>query len=190
MGRLSRAVEVAPSIRWRLAQIVSMTIYPRAFARFGRASVLVRPLVLRGVSRISIGNGCAIYEGAWLACEEGGGPLEIGDETYLGHGVHLHADSPLRIGRRCVLADGVFIATTDHVRGDRSHSRATGPVQIGDDVFIGQRAVVLGGVTIGDGATVGAHAVVTRDVPAGGTVVGVPARPVPRGEPDAPGAGS
>jgi acetyltransferase-like isoleucine patch superfamily enzyme len=52
----------------------------------------------------------------------------------------------------------------------------TGPIQIGDGCFIGQRAVVLGGVTIGDGAAIGAGAVVTKDVPAGATAAGVPAR--------------
>ncbi len=56
----------------------------------------------------------------------------------------------------------------------------TGPITIGDRVFLGQRCVVLGGVTIGDGATVGAHAVVTKDVAPGQTVVGIPARPVGR----------
>ena len=68
-----------------------------------------------------------------------------------------------------MLADGVYIGSADHgprPTGHRAHG--TGPVTIGDGVFLGQRAVVLGGVTIGDGATVGAGAVVTRDVAAGG----------------------
>jgi serine O-acetyltransferase len=47
---------------------------------------------------------------------------------------------------------------------------------IGDDVFIGAGAKVLGAVTIGDGARIGANAVVVNDVPAGATAVGVPAR--------------
>jgi maltose O-acetyltransferase len=42
---------------------------------------------------------------------------------------------------------------------------------------IGSGAVILGGVTVGAGALVGAGAVVTRDVAAGATVTGVPARP-------------
>lgn len=50
---------------------------------------------------------------------------------------------------------------------------------IGRDVRIGTGAKVLGPVTIGDRATIGANAVVVRDVPAGATVVGVPARQVP-----------
>ena len=51
-----------------------------------------------------------------------------------------------------------------------------GRIQIGNDVWIGARAIILDGVTIGDGAIVGAGAVVTRDVPAYAVVGGVPAK--------------
>ena len=47
---------------------------------------------------------------------------------------------------------------------------------IGNDVWIGSRAIILQGVTIGDGAIIGAGAVVTRDVPENTIVFGVPAR--------------
>ena len=153
-------------------------LYRRAFGSLGPGSVIVRPHRLQGVDRIHIGAGCSIFEGAWLAAEPGGGPLRIGSHTYLGHGVHVHAIDPVTIGSDCVLADGVFVATSDHDTTDRHAVHGTGSIKIGDRVFIGQRAVVLGGVTIGDGATIGAHAVVTRDVAPGQTVVGIPARPV------------
>jgi serine O-acetyltransferase len=52
--------------------------------------------------------------------------------------------------------------------------------ELGDDVFIGAGAKILGAVRIGDGARVGANAVVVDDVPPSTTVVGVPARPVQR----------
>jgi maltose O-acetyltransferase len=54
------------------------------------------------------------------------------------------------------------------------------PITIGDDVWIGARAVVLPGVTIGRGAVVGAGAVVSRDVGVGEVVGGVPARLIRR----------
>ena len=58
-----------------------------------------------------------------------------------------------------------------------------GGVLLGEGCLVGSGAQVLQYRSVGAGATVGAGAVVTRDVPAGATVVGVPARPVPtRGE--------
>lgn len=50
------------------------------------------------------------------------------------------------------------------------------PVKVGNDVWIGCRAVIMGGVTIGDGAIVAAGAVVTKDVPPYAIVGGVPAK--------------
>ncbi len=176
MDVASRVVESPRSLRWHRARIASVVLYPRAFASFGHGSVMVKPQRLQGVARIHIGDRCAIYEGAWLACEPDGGPITIGNDTYMGQGVHLHAIDPITIGAHCMLADGVYIGSADHDRRDRSTSHGTGPVEIGRNVFLGQRSVILGGVTIGDGATVGAHAVVTRDVPAGAVVGGVPAR--------------
>jgi acetyltransferase-like isoleucine patch superfamily enzyme len=49
---------------------------------------------------------------------------------------------------------------------------------IGHDVWIGRRAIIMGRLTIGTGAIIGADAVVTRDVEPYSIVVGVPARPV------------
>lgn len=51
---------------------------------------------------------------------------------------------------------------------------------LGDGVFVGAGARILGGITLGDGSLVGANAVVIDDVPAGATVAGVPARVVRR----------
>ena len=63
--------------------------------------------------------------------------------------------------------------------------------EIGDDVFIGAGAKIIGPVKIGDGARIGANAVVVHDVPPHTTVVGIPAKPVTRARagadaPDAP----
>jgi serine O-acetyltransferase len=60
---------------------------------------------------------------------------------------------------------------------------------LGDEVFIGAGARVLGGITLGDGCKVGANAVVIDDVPAGATAVGVPARILREARPQVVGVG-
>jgi acetyltransferase-like isoleucine patch superfamily enzyme len=107
----------------------------------------------------SIGARCKISSHSFV-CEG----VTIEDEVFVGHGVIFTNDLFPRAtsgsGELQTEADWQVIATL--VR-----SRAS----------IGSGATILCGITIGEGAMVGAGSVVTKDVPAGVTVVGVPARP-------------
>jgi len=110
---------------------------------------------------------------------------DYGYNISLGKGVFLNFNCVIldvvkvTIGDRTQIGPGVQILTADHPR-DPAQRRAGlefgRPVTIGADVWIGGSAIVLPGISVGDGAIVGAGAVVTRDVPAGATVVGNPAR--------------
>jgi serine O-acetyltransferase len=76
-------------------------------------------------------------------------------------------NTSVRGGANVVLEGGVTIGAEK----DRS------PV-LGDNVFLGAGARIIGGVRVGSGARIGANAVVVKDVPDGATAVGVPARVV------------
>lgn len=105
--------------------------------------------------------------------------LHFGPGVYLNAGCVILDAGAVRIGARTMLGPGVQILTPEHhhAPGPRSAGQEVArPVTLGEDVWIGGGAILMGGVTIGDGAIVGAGSVVTRDVPAGGKVVGVPAR--------------
>ncbi|WP_454685277.1 sugar O-acetyltransferase [Ancylobacter moscoviensis] len=112
---------------------------------------------------------------------------DYGFNIHLGSGVFLNFDcvvldvARVTIGDGTEIGPGVHIYTADHPRDPevrRSGLEYGRPVHIGRNVWIGGKAIILPGVTIGDDALVGAGAVVTRDVPAGATVVGNPARVV------------
>jgi len=83
------------------------------------------------------------------------------------------------VGARTQIGPAVQIYTADHPRDPslrRTGAECGRPIRIGQDVWIGGGAIILPGVTIGDNAVIGAGSVVTRDVPAGSTARGNPAR--------------
>jgi serine O-acetyltransferase len=93
----------------------------------------------------------------------------IGEGFYIGHFGGIVVNGLSAIGRNCNISHGVTIGQVN--RGNRA-----GIPTIGDNVYIGPGAKILGGIRVGDGAAIGANCVVIRDVPENGVVVGIPGR--------------
>lgn len=106
--------------------------------------------------------------------------IHIGSRVFLNFNCVLLDVTPIRIGDGTQIGPGVHIYAADHPRDPairRNGLEYGRPVTIGTNVWVGGGALILPGVTIGNDAIIGAGSVVTRDVPAGLTVVGNPARP-------------
>ena len=136
-------------------------------------------------ARIVLGDGCRIGDGTRIVAQAGA--IEIGARAVLGERCTLVAHSGVSIGADAQLGHGSVIVDFDHVFEDverpiRVQPLESTPVAIGDGARVGLGASILRGVSVGAGAIVDPRAVVTRDVPAGGHVGGVPAKPlVPAG---------
>jgi acetyltransferase-like isoleucine patch superfamily enzyme len=90
--------------------------------------------------------------------------LSIGKGTYLNRNVHIVAAESVQIGCFVQIGWDVVIMDTD-LHGHSGQPAGTKPVVIGDEVWIGCRALVLKGVHVGNGAIIAAGAIVTKDVP-------------------------
>lgn len=105
--------------------------------------------------------------------------ISIGEGAFLNVNCVVLDVVKVTIGRGAQIGSAVQILTADHPRNAAQRARMLEfgrPIMIGANVWIGSGAIILPGVTIGDDAVVGAGSVVTRDVPAGATVAGNPAR--------------
>ncbi len=93
----------------------------------------------------------------------------IGRRVFIDHGMGIVIGETAEVGDDTTLYHGVTLGGTSWNKGKRHPT-------LGRNVVVGAGAKILGPITVGDGAKVGSNAVVVRDVPAGATAVGIPAR--------------
>ena len=124
----------------------------------------------------------AVGEGAFIRppfhCDYGYN-IRIGRGVFMNFGCVILDVVEVEIGDMTQIGPGVQILTADHPRDPalRAQGLEFGrPIRIGRNVWIGGGALIVPGVTIGDDALIGAGSIVTRNVPAGATVAGNPAR--------------
>lgn len=128
---------------------------------------------------ITVGAGSELLKGSVLKAY--GGEINIGKKTYVGEYVVIYGHGNVWIGDNVLIAMQAIIVSSNHdIPSKHTLIRSQGdillPVHIGNDVWIGAGAKILGNVNIGDGCVVGAGAVVTKDLPPYAIAVGVPAK--------------
>jgi lipopolysaccharide O-acetyltransferase len=144
---------------------------------------------LHGGRAISVGNGFHAGRGLWMEavfCHQGSKyspKIKIGDNVALSDWVHIGAIGELLIGNDVLIGSKVLV--TDHNHGDSSDHQL-GPkippskwplrykqTRIGNNVWIGDNALILAGSDIGSNVIIGAGAVINTIIPSGSVVVGV-----------------
>jgi acetyltransferase-like isoleucine patch superfamily enzyme len=109
---------------------------------------------------VTVGSSCKVQSHTFI-CEG----VSIGNGVFVGHGVTFVNDK--------------YPRATNEAGGLQTDADwQVSPIVVEDRASIGSGAVILGGVRLGAGAMIGAGALVSKDVPAGTTVAGNPARPL------------
>src|SRR5690606_18387168 len=106
--------------------------------------------------------------------------IRIGDNVWIGRDTHLEGKGGISIGDHVMIAFQSTLQTAGHqiVPGElyRYTKRVYGPIEIGNNVWIGTRSLIRYGISIGDNSVIGMGAVVVKDIPSNKIAVGVPAK--------------
>jgi serine O-acetyltransferase len=135
----------------------------------------VHALVLHRFSHWMWGHGLrwparlVSHFGRWITGIEIHPGATIGRRFFIDHGMGVVIGETALIGDDCTLYHGVTLGGTSWNKGKRHPT-------LEKNVVIGAGAKILGPILIGEGARIGSNAVVVKDVPAGATAVGIPAR--------------
>lgn len=182
-------------------------LYPCMFKSCGRGVVFGRNLTFRHASKISIGDGCIIDDSAMVDAKGSDNRgIEIGNRVYIGRQSIIYCkNGDITIGDRvnissnCIvfssnsltMKPGTMVGAFSYLLSGGSYDYrdrtpfaeqngmvTNGPLEIGEDCWLGARVTVLDAASVGDRAVVGAGSVVNRPLPPRHLCVGVPAKPV------------
>lgn len=180
----------APGTASRVLELLRELI-PARLAMLGANGFGCEPgVIIKSPSRLQLGRNVVLQRRALLHCGgkdwcDYGGGIELGDGVVIGPGCVLYGAGTIRIGDYSHLGPGAMIMAQagDVTSVDRMTNRPghrNEPVQIGNGVWIGAGAVILGNTSLGDNCVVGPNSVVSGDYPGGTTLIGNPARAIQR----------
>lgn len=159
--------------------------YSSRFRSTGKGIKLAPGMKLGNANHISLGNNVSVMSHCVLECTGYLAEMVLGDNISIGEYSHITCAQKMLIGDG--LLTGRYVLITDNAHGENLPNElnipplarrvySSGPVIIGRNVWIGDKATILPNVKIGDGAVIAANAVVTKNVPPYTVVAGCPAK--------------
>jgi acetyltransferase-like isoleucine patch superfamily enzyme len=165
------------------------------FESLGKAAAIINPWYVEVFGApIDIGDYVSIVAAAdkrvrlsvW-SDKQFSGRIRIGNYCLLCPGVRISSAAGINIGENCMLASGVYVTDSDwHDIYNRLALGKTGSIDIADNVWIGDSAIVCKGLSIGENSIIGAGAVVVHSIPANCIAAGNPAQVVRHLDPTEP----
>ena len=153
---------------------------------------IIKPIEIINPACIDIGKGFCAKPGvrieAWTNHngEVYSPSIKIGDNVLLQNDTHITAIGNIEIGDNVLFGSSVLVSDNNHgncsmytdltIPPRKRNLYSKGSIIIEKNVWIGDKATILGGVHIGEGAVIGANSVVTKNIPSYSIAVGVPAR--------------
>lgn len=160
------------------------------------AKIVRFPIDIRNKKLIKFGTGFVTGRGCRIEVEitrnedENKYKIVFGSNVQINDYVHITAAEGVMIGANVLIASKVYISDCSHGSygkfGVHNHPKTvpserkifSSPVEIEDNVWIGESVSILMGVTIGEGSIIGANSVVSKSIPPNCIAVGSPAKPI------------
>ncbi|MFB7139935.1 maltose acetyltransferase domain-containing protein [Gottfriedia sp. NPDC056225] len=165
-------------LAWDL-QLIEERISARSLTREYNLTLETESSIRENLIKQLFGStGDSIYIEPTFRCDYGYN-IHVGENFYANFDCVILDVCPVHIGVNCFMAPGVHIYTATHPLDpvERASGAEYGkPVTIGDNVWVGGRAIINPGVKVGNNVVIASGAVVTKDVPDNVVVGGNPAR--------------
>lgn len=188
LGKISLIVPIKMHYfiyRWKREFITSR--YKHKFKSFGEKSLIAPNSWLLHLENVKVGNNSSIQSNCIIeTCPNNSNPLlTIGNNVSIGEYTHITCANNIQIGNGVLT--GRFVLITDNAHGKsiikemiipplKRDIYSKGGIEIGDNVWIGDKATILPNVKIGHNAIIAANSVVSKDVPPFTVVAGNPAK--------------
>ena len=163
------------------------------FESLGKAPTIIKPWYVEVFGGpIDIGDYVSIFAApdnrvrlsVWTD-QQVSGRIRVGDYCLLCPGVRISSAAQINIGDNCMFASGAYVTDSDwHDIYNRIAIGKTEPINIADNVWIGDSVIVCKGVSIGENSIVGAGAVVVDSIPSNCIAAGNPAQVVKQLNPE------